>query len=222
MLLNRARDASRFIRYHKTAIESSPLQVYCSPLIFSPLKSLTRISFQNRRPDWVLNYPMVEENWSPCLQTLEGHSHSVNSIAWSTDGSRLASASYDKTVRIWDPATGQSVLNFPIGVIGSIQFDNDNINLLHTNDGTYYIGSKGPMTPVSDDFISPLKQYGYGLSQECSWITYNGLKLLWLPSEYRPNSRHNFARYANRLTIGCSSGRVIFLMLSEHNPVSSL
>ncbi|EPS29053.1 hypothetical protein PDE_04000 [Penicillium oxalicum 114-2] len=38
-----------------------------------------------------------------------GHTASVTSIAWSQDGSRLASASYDKTVRIWNPATSQSL-----------------------------------------------------------------------------------------------------------------
>ncbi|KAJ9481382.1 hypothetical protein VN97_g12098 [Penicillium thymicola] len=106
-LLCRVQDASRFIRYHKVAIESSPLQVYSSPLIFSPMLGLTRRSFQRERPGWVLNEPLVDKNWSPCLQTLEGHSDWVNSIAWSPDGSRLASASSDKTVRIWDPTTGQ-------------------------------------------------------------------------------------------------------------------
>ncbi|KAJ5966041.1 hypothetical protein N7481_012755 [Penicillium waksmanii] len=181
-----------------------------------------KILIKDRRPDWVLNYPVVEENWSHYLQTLEGHNEGVTSIAWSPDGSQLTSASSDKTVRIWDLATGQSVSNLPIGFIDSLQFDNDNINLLHTNHGTYDIRSKGPMTPVSDDFISPLKQYRYGLSQERSWITYNGLKLLWLPSEYHPNSYDNFARYATTLAIGCSSGRVIFLMLSKQNPVFSL
>ncbi|KAJ5708179.1 hypothetical protein N7488_007980 [Penicillium malachiteum] len=108
-LLERAQDASRFVQYHRTGIESSPLQVYCSPLVFSPSKSITRLVFREERPDWVLNYPMVEENWSACLQTLEGHSSSVYSIAWSPDGSRLASGSSDNTVRVWDPTTGQSV-----------------------------------------------------------------------------------------------------------------
>ncbi|KAJ6016426.1 hypothetical protein N7540_011017 [Penicillium herquei] len=111
-LLERAQDAGRFVQYHRTGIESSPLQVYYSPLIFSPSRSLTRIAFQDNRPDWVLNYPIVERSWSACLQTLEGHSHSVRSIAWSPDGRQLASGSDDNTVRIWDPTTGQSVSTF--------------------------------------------------------------------------------------------------------------
>ncbi|KAJ5184803.1 hypothetical protein N7472_009643, partial [Penicillium cf. griseofulvum] len=106
-LLHQVRDASRFIRYHRLAIQSSPLQVYCSSLIFSPLQSITRKCYQNESPSWVLNEPVAENHWSPCLQTLEGHSHQINSIDWSKDRSRLASASSDNTVRIWDSTTGQ-------------------------------------------------------------------------------------------------------------------
>ncbi|KAJ5559388.1 hypothetical protein N7513_001787 [Penicillium frequentans] len=164
--------------------------------------------------------------WDPAtgesVLTLEGHSDSVNSIAWSPDGSRLASTSSDKTVRIWDSATGQSVSSLPISFTSAVQFDKDNLNLLHTDVGTYDIGPVSPVKPMLDNFISPLKQHGYGLSERYSWVTYNGLNLLWLPSEYRPFSLHNFARYASRLAIGCASGRVIFLALSQQNPISSL
>ncbi|KAK4245554.1 hypothetical protein C7999DRAFT_34042 [Corynascus novoguineensis] len=41
--------------------------------------------------------------------TLEDHSDPVLSVAWSHDTTRLASASYDKTVKIWDSATGECV-----------------------------------------------------------------------------------------------------------------
>jgi WD40 repeat protein len=39
-------------------------------------------------------------------QMLEGHMRSVNSVAFSHNGRRLASGSDDETVRIWDAETG--------------------------------------------------------------------------------------------------------------------
>ncbi|MCT0198267.1 WD40 repeat domain-containing protein, partial [Synechococcus sp. CS-1325] len=42
-----------------------------------------------------------------CTHTLEGHSGNVDSIAWSPDGSCLASGSDDKTIRMWDPTSGR-------------------------------------------------------------------------------------------------------------------
>ena len=41
------------------------------------------------------------------LQTMRGHNDFVEAVRWSPDGSRLASAGIDNSVRIWDPRTGQ-------------------------------------------------------------------------------------------------------------------
>jgi WD40 repeat protein len=42
-----------------------------------------------------------------CLLTLEGHTDRVNSAFYSPDGSRIVSASNDKSIRIWDANSGQ-------------------------------------------------------------------------------------------------------------------
>jgi WD40 repeat protein/serine/threonine protein kinase len=43
--------------------------------------------------------------------TLNGHTGDVGSVAFSLDGRRLASGSRDKTVKIWDSATGKELLS---------------------------------------------------------------------------------------------------------------
>jgi len=44
-----------------------------------------------------------------CLWTVSGHSDVVRSVSWSSDGTKLASGSNDKTVRIWEVATGKEL-----------------------------------------------------------------------------------------------------------------
>lgn len=41
------------------------------------------------------------------LHTLRGHEDRINRIAWSSDGELLASASYDKSVRVWNALSGE-------------------------------------------------------------------------------------------------------------------
>jgi WD40 repeat protein len=93
--------------YHKGAIENSPLQAYASALVFSPARSLISGHFKREEPKWITIKPAIGDEWSACLQTLEGHSDPVRSVAFSPDSARLASGSDDSTVKIWDASSGK-------------------------------------------------------------------------------------------------------------------
>src|SRR5436305_3674926 len=46
----------------------------------------------------------------PAHTTYQGHSAAISSVAWSPDGTRIVSASLDKTVRVWKVPTGEDLL----------------------------------------------------------------------------------------------------------------
>jgi WD40 repeat protein len=82
----------------------------------------------------LLKNSAISNNWSTssgaCLQTLEGHSDAVNSVAFSHDSTRLASASRDRTVKIWD-ASGACLqtLEGHNGRVYSVAFSHDSTRL---------------------------------------------------------------------------------------------
>ncbi|PQE16116.1 hypothetical protein CJF30_00011140 [Rutstroemia sp. NJR-2017a BBW] len=100
----------RFALYSQSVIEQTPLQSYCSALVFAPEKSIVRTTFEKCIPPWIQKKPIVELYWNAMLQTLEGHTSIVNSVTFSPDGKQVVSGSEDRTVRLWDTATGQQIL----------------------------------------------------------------------------------------------------------------
>src|SRR5437773_2371288 len=136
------RDSRRFILSHKGVIEIAPLQVYASALVFSPTRSAVRKYFQAEEPDWITMKPAMEANWNACLQTLEGHSELVRSVVFSSNGLRLAEASGDGTVKIWDATSDQCLetLEGHSDSVNSVVFSSNGQRLASaSDDGTVKI-----------------------------------------------------------------------------------
>ncbi|RYP49468.1 hypothetical protein DL768_004827 [Monosporascus sp. mg162] len=109
----------------------------------------------------MLRLKAMENDWTACLQTLEGHGGWVNSVAWSYDATRLASASNDTTIKIWDPVTGQcvSTIEGHSRLVNSVAWSHDATRLASASDDrTIKIWD-----PATGQCVSTLEGHGHGV-----------------------------------------------------------
>jgi WD40 repeat protein len=120
---------------HKWAIENYPLQVYLHALLFSPTCSLIG-GLSKQELKRITVKPAISNQWSACLQTLEGHSYLALSVAFSHDSTRLASASLDDTIKIWDVHSGECLqtLKGHSDSVYSVAFSHDSARLASASD----------------------------------------------------------------------------------------
>jgi WD40 repeat protein len=220
-------DATRFAVANRSIIEQAPLQVYCSALIFAPEKSIVRETFESCIPSWIQRKPRVETNWNAMLQTLEGHTSGVISVAFSPDGKQIVSGSGDTTVRRWAAATGQLLLPVLEGHtedVSSVAFSPEGKQIVSGSGDTtvrrWDAATGQQLLPVLEGHTEDVSSVAFSpdgkqiatLHVSRNWLVQGNTDLLWLPSSYRPTCR---ATWGGIVALGHLSGGLSVIQIQQ-------
>ncbi|KAJ6567905.1 WD40-repeat-containing domain protein [Mycena vulgaris] len=156
-------DAIKFVRSFGHPIAVSIPHIYVSALRFAPAKSRTAERYGGSELMAVGLKSGRSLNWGATDAVLRGHLNSVNSVAFSPDGTRIVSGSYDNTVRVWDAET-QTQIGAPLeGHTSWVQ------SVAFSPDGTRIVSGSGDNTVRVWD-AETQTQIGAPLEGHTSWV----------------------------------------------------
>ena len=121
------------------------------------------------------------------MKSLAGHTKGVQSVAFSPDGSRIVSGSWDNTVRVWD-ATSEEELKSLAGHTNSVQsVDGSHIFSVSDNQTAWVWDAKHREVNCFIDLMysTHLMQVTSGMESPL-WFVSNES---WIMKRYPPNTR---------------------------------
>ncbi|KAJ6564281.1 WD40-repeat-containing domain protein, partial [Mycena capillaripes] len=137
-LLEFVTNAKRFISFFGEPINQSAPHIYLSALALAPEGSEITKRFSHEFPQLVTITRGRMKNWPSTIAVLEKHTHLISSVAFSPDGMRIVSGSYDRIVCIWDAETGAALrepLEGHTNPVTSVAFSPDGKRIVSGSNG---------------------------------------------------------------------------------------
>src|SRR5258708_2961536 len=227
---------------HTSSIEGSAPHVLQSVLPMLPTNSLLAQSYTNSLDSHVIFHTELESNWTSCLMTLIGHSNFVQAVTPSPDGGLLASASDDKTIKLWDPHTGEHLrtLEGHSDWVMSVAFSPDGGPLasassdsLRPMTSSLYVYSEdgqghtlihdaytGQLVQTQSEISFPVAGDQNFLTLENHWVCHGVAHIFHLPSFFSPIS--TWKQRGSLVCFGSQAGQVLILDISNATNILSM
>ncbi|KIM27014.1 hypothetical protein M408DRAFT_176560 [Serendipita vermifera MAFF 305830] len=169
LIVNLAKDGLRFVLAFLAPISTSAPHIYLSALPFTPSESSLWKAAYRLFPNLMSVSEGRMTEWPGSSNLWKAHTDSVNGIAYSSDGLTVVSCSDDKTVRIWDAATGAPVgepLKGHTSYVESVTYSPDGRKIISgSSDKTIRIWDASTGAPIGE----PLRGHrGRVVSLACS------------------------------------------------------
>lgn len=153
---------------------------------------------------------------------LSGHANVVRAVTYSSDGSLLAGASEDGTIRIWNLATGKTertiAATFPEGPVKTLAFSSDNKRIAASSDHALRIYD---FDADARSVLEGHESYAYAVafSPDCSLLASCGFvekMRVWDGLTYEPLAVVE-AKYPHHFLSFTSDGARLFVTNKKHN-----